>query len=188
MRAKHLITLLTGLGLMLYPLLVYSGLGYWGAESLAMVLLVLAALRLAASRWWGVPTGNSTVLMLAVALVAAVTLASGSVMSLKAYPVIINSFMLALFALSLWRPPSMVERFARLREPDLPASAIPYTRKVTMVWCGFFLLNGSIATATLFASDRVWAIYNGLLAYVFMGLLFAGEYWVRQRVRQKRQE
>lgn len=188
MRAKHLITLLTGLGLMLYPLLVYSGLGYWGAESLAMVLLVLAALRLAASRWWGVPTGNSTVLMLAVALVAAVTLASGSVMSLKAYPVIINSFMLALFALSLWRPPSMVERFARWREPDLPASAIPYTRKVTMVWCVFFLLNGSIATATLFASDRVWAIYNGLLAYVFMGLLFAGEYWVRQRVRQKRQE
>lgn len=185
MRAKHFIALLTGLGLILYPALVYTGVEYWGARSLAVVLLVLAALRLAASRWWGVPAGNSAALMLAVAFVAALTLATGSAMGLKTYPVIINSAMLALFTYSLWRPPSMIERFARLREPDLPATAIPYTRKVTMVWCIFFLLNGAIATTTLFASDRVWAIYNGFFAYVLMGLLFAGEYLVRQRVRHK---
>jgi len=185
MQALRLIPLLAGLVLILYPLLVYLGLEYWGVRSMAVVLLLLACVRLAASRWLGVPSGNALWLVVAAAIVAAVTLATGSVMGLKSYPVVMNMFMLALFTFSLWRPPSMIERFARLRQPDLPATAIPYTRKVTKLWCGFFVVNGALATATLFASDQVWAIYNGLVAYGLMGLLFAGEYLVRQRVRQQ---
>jgi len=185
MQALRLIPLLAGLVLILYPLLVYLGLGYWGVRSMAVALLVLACARLAVSRWLGVPSGNAVWLVVAAVIVAAVTLATGSVMGLKSYPVAMNIFMLALFTFSLWRPPSMIERFARLREPELPATAIPYTRKVTMVWCGFFVVNGAIATATLFASDQVWAVYNGLVAYGLMGLLFAGEYLVRRRVRHQ---
>ena len=61
---------------------------------------------------------------------------------------------------------------------------MPYTRRVTQVWCGFFVFNGSLALLTaLYASDGVWMLYNGLLAYVLMGILFAGEWLVRQRVR-----
>jgi uncharacterized membrane protein len=185
MQALRLIPLLAGLGLILYPLLVYLGLDYWGVRSMAVVLLLLACARLAVSRWLGLPSGNAVWLVVAVVIVAAVTLATGSVIGLKAYPVVVNILMLALFAFSLWRPPSMIERFARLREPDLPAAAIPYTRKVTMVWCGFFVVNGVIASATVFASDQVWAVYNGLVAYGLMGLLFAGEYLVRRRIRQQ---
>jgi uncharacterized membrane protein len=185
MQALRLIPLLAGLGLILYPLLVSLGLDYWGVRSMAVVLLLLACARLAVSRWLGLPSGNAVWLVVAVVIVAAVTLATGSVIGLKAYPVVVNILMLALFAFSLWRPPSMIERFARLREPDLPAAAIPYTRKVTMVWCGFFVVNGVIASATVFASDQVWAVYNGLVAYGLMGLLFAGEYLVRRRIRQQ---
>lgn len=185
MQALRLIPLLAGLGLILYPLLVYLGLDYWGVRSMAVVLLLLACARLAVSRWLGLPSGNAVWLVVAAVIVAAVTLATGSVIGLKAYPVVVNILMLALFAFSLWRPPSMIERFARLREPDLPAAAIPYTRKVTMVWCGFFVVNGVIASATVFASDQVWAVYNGLVAYGLMGLLFAGEYLVRRRIRQQ---
>ncbi len=185
MQALRLVPLIAGVVLILYPLLVYLGLGYWGARSLAVVLLLLACARLAVSRWLGIPSGNAVWLVVAAVIVAGVTLVTGSVIGLKSYPVVMNIFMLALFAFSLFRPPSMIERFARLREPNLPATAIPYTRKVTMVWCGFFVVNGAIATATLFASDQVWALYNGLLVYGLMGLLFAGEYLVRQRVRQQ---
>ncbi len=184
MRALYLVPLLAGLALVFYPLLVYLGLEYWGVKPLALVLIVLACVRLAANRWLGLPSANTLLLMVVIALVAVVTLATGSVAGLKVYPVVMNALMLGVFAFSLWQPPTMIERFARMREPDLPAQAIPYTRKVTLVWCAFFTVNGAIAAATLFASDKVWAIYNGLVAYVLMGLLFAGEYLVRQRIRQ----
>ena len=59
-----------------------------------------------------------------------------------------------------------------------------YTRRVTQVWCGFFVVNGLIAVATaLWASPAAWALWNGLLSYVAMGVLMAGEWLVRRRVR-----
>jgi uncharacterized membrane protein len=46
------------------------------------------------------------------------------------------------------------------------------------------MLNGSMALITaLWSSFEVWSLYNGLIAYVLMGLLFGGEYWVRQRTQ-----
>ena len=48
----------------------------------------------------------------------------------------------------------------------------------------FFILNGSIAAwSALFASREVWAIYNGGVAYLLMGALFAGEWLFRRHVR-----
>ena len=68
----------------------------------------------------------------------------------------------------------------RRREPP---SGVAYTRRVTQVWCGFFVLNGALALATaLWMSDRAWALYNGLIAYGLIGLLFGVEGQVRQRV------
>ncbi len=87
-----------------------------------------------------------------------------------------------IFATSLRFPPTAVERLARLTEPELPPFAVVYTRRVTQVWCGFFVLNGALALMTaLWASNQVWALYNGLLAYVMMGVLFGGEWLVRRR-------
>ena len=107
-------------------------------------------------------------------------------MPLKFYPVVINAGMLFTFGSSLWRPPTAVERMARLTEPNLPEAAVAYTRQVTRVWCGFFVLNGSLALATaLWASPEIWALYNGCIAYLLMGVLFAVEYGVRRRVRAR---
>jgi uncharacterized membrane protein len=103
---------------------------------------------------------------------------------LRWYPVLISSFMLALFGLSLKYGPPMVERLARLSEPDLPDKAIRYTRQVTIAWCVFFLCNGLLAAAlTLWAPLSWWTLYNGLISYGLMGLLFAIEWLLRQRVR-----
>ena len=98
----------------------------------------------------------------------------------------VNAALLGVFAYSLISPPSMVERFARLREPELPASAIGYTQRVTQVWCIFFAANGVIALITaLWASSATWTLYNGLIAYLIMGLLFAGEYLVRGHFKRQ---
>jgi uncharacterized membrane protein len=103
---------------------------------------------------------------------------------LKFYPVFVNAALLSAFIYSLIVPPSMVERFARLREPELPVSAMYYTRRVTQIWCVFFAINGTIALITaLWASAALWTLYNGFIAYLLMGLLFTGEYLVRWRFR-----
>ena len=77
----------------------------------------------------------------------------------------------------------MVERLARIREPQLSPAGVRYTRKVTKVWCGFFIGNGAVALFTvLYADLRLWTLWNGMLSYILMGTLMAGEWLVRQRV------
>ena len=71
-----------------------------------------------------------------------------------------------------------------MSEPDLPASGVAYTRKVTMAWQVFFLVNGSVALATaMLGNVSVWSLYNGFVAYLLMGMMFAAEYLIRRRVR-----
>ena len=48
----------------------------------------------------------------------------------------------------------------------------------------FFCLNAAAALYTVILADlEIWALYNGLLAYVAIGTLFAIEYLVRLKVR-----
>jgi uncharacterized membrane protein len=94
--------------------------------------------------------------------------------------------MLALFGYSLISPPSIIERIARLKEPNLPPAAIHYTRRVTQVWCGFFVINACISLATIFwTTPLIWSLYNGVIAYILMGLLFAGEYFIRKQFKRR---
>lgn len=151
---------------------------------LALSLVLLGALRLAASgqRAW-----------IALALVAFALAAVTGVLNvgwpLRWYPVFVNGSLLTLFAVTLKKGPPMVERLARLREKDLPPHAIAYTRKVTIAWCAFFVVNGTLAAlTTLFGTDEQWALYNGLLAYVAMGVFAGAEYLVRMRVRKKNEQ
>jgi len=185
MPVRRLVAIGLGFLLVLYPLLVYTGLQQFGPRVLACVLLLAALVKLVATIFARQPLGNGGWLLLAATLAGGTTLLTGSVMGLKFYPVIVSVVLLVVFGLSLVRPPSMIERFARLQTPDLPIHAIAYTRKVTWVWCGFFMLNGAIACVSVFASDKIWALYNGLVSYVLIGLLLAGEYLIRLRVQRK---
>jgi len=162
-----------------YPVVVYLALGHVSPRWIALLLVALALARAWVMReafWLG-------------AAALATLLAGASVLGerwgpLKLYPALVNAVMFGLFAMSLWRGPTIVERLARLRETHFPPAAIAYTRRVTQVWCGFFVVNGLLAVATaLWATPAVWALYNGLLSYVAMGLLMGGEWLVRRRVR-----
>lgn len=148
---------------------------------LALSLVLVGALRLAASgqkKWVGLALG-------AFAL-AAITGVFNVGWPLRWYPVFVNAALLVLFGVTLKQGPPMVERLARLREPELPPHAIAYTRKVTLAWCGFFAVNGSVAAVTaLWGTDRQWALYNGGIAYALMGLFGGAEYLVRLRVKRQ---
>jgi uncharacterized membrane protein len=164
-----------------YPLAVWLGEGRVEPRLLAGLLLLAGLSRLPAL------SANQSICCLGgiMALVWVAIWANG-VFALKLYPVFVNFALFAGFAYSLFVPPSMAERLARLREPDLPPQAVAYTRRVTQVWCGFFIVNGAAAFITaLYASSALWWFYNGFVAYLLVGLLFAGEYCVRRCVRRR---
>ncbi|WP_293931674.1 hypothetical protein [Iodobacter sp.] len=163
---------------LLYPLLIYRGMGHFEPKWLALLLLAIALTRavLSKEKVWLIAAAGAAVL-------AAISFFSNQALPLKLYPVLVNAVLCLVFALTLVYPPSAIERLARLSEPDLPPSGVRYTRRVTQVWCGFFIFNGSAALMSALWSDAAWAIYNGLIAYLLMGILFLGEWLIRRRVK-----
>jgi uncharacterized membrane protein len=168
-----------------YPFLVYFGLAAVPPTVMVMVALGLLALRMVGWRrlaspgpWAGIAA--PTILIPAVCLVLSPELA------VKAYPVAISLATALLFLASLRFPPSIVERIARISRPDLPPEAVAYTRTVTAVWAAFLIGNALVSTATaLWGSLELWTLWNGLLSYLAMGVLFLGEWVVRRQVRRR---
>ncbi|PHS69983.1 MAG: hypothetical protein COB23_04855 [Methylophaga sp.] len=176
-KLKHVVIALS----IAYPFMVYWGLQYFNSGLLLLLLLLLVG------RWIvGGELAERKIIIATIIGLLIIIIIWGHQLSLKFYPVMMNFGFLVLFAQSLYAPTTIIERFARLQEPELSPKLIVYTRKVTWVWSAFFLINGSIAAATaLWGSDEIWILYNGLLAYLLIGGLMAGEWLVRQHVKYR---
>ncbi|MCE9640491.1 MAG: hypothetical protein K8S22_10145 [Betaproteobacteria bacterium] len=172
-----------------YPFVVFFSLDVIEPRILGLLLLLLLILRhhyRARLFLRGLGWLSYAVLAALVALSVGVMVTNSEPL-LRLYPAAINLGMLLLFGLSLLRPPSMIEQFARLHKPQFSAADIGYTRRVTVVWCVFFVANGALAAYTaLIGSRELWALYNGLIAYVLIGALMGGEWLYRRYVRGER--
>lgn len=171
-----------------YPLIIYAGMR-WGSPRIVGVLLLANLLlrrRNDAQRLLGDLSWIDRLVLLCLSLHAGFAAWSNSEILVRLFPVAMNLGILTLFSRSLASPQSMIERFARLKEPDLPPVGVRYTRRVTQVWCGFLVVNTGISLWTaIYATQEAWALYNGLIAYVLMGGLFAGEWLFRLYWRRK---
>lgn len=113
---------------------------------------------------------------------------------LKLYPVAVCATLLFFFATSLISPPPIVFRFATMQDKSILKSPYKsrvenYCKKVTIVWCAFFVINIAVAIYTaFFCSEKIWSIYNGGISYLMMGMIFAIEFFVRMRVNKKMQD
>jgi uncharacterized membrane protein len=175
------LTVLTVLITLSYPLLIWFGHGKVEPRWLACVLVLAVLTRLPTLKI----SKFARYTVAGVMLLVIVAVWGNVLLPLKMYPVLVNIAMLAAFGYSLASPPSMVERLARMREPDLPEVAIAYTRRVTQIWCGFFVINGAIAFVTaIWASEAIWSVYTGVVSYILMGLLFGIEYLFRLRFKR----
>jgi len=162
-----------------YPLIVYFGLQHFEPRWVAAFLVTMVLVRL-----FSYPTRSSFGIAAAAISLGLLAWVGNVWLPLKLYPVGVNVFFLITFGLSLIYPPSAVERLARIKEPNLNAEGVIYTRRVTQVWVCFFVINGSFALGTAFwASDAVWTVYNGLIAYCLMGLLAGVELLLRRRLK-----
>lgn len=161
-----------------YPLLWYygreHGAFFWLAAAMCGLWLVRAAVQ---------KTRGQSAVSLLLAAFFALALLFRRPDSMYWYPVAVSLLMLAAFGGSLFAEQTLIERLARLQHPNLPPEGVRHTRRVTQIWCGFFIFNAA-AAALLAFSDRHnwWALYTGMISYVLMGLLFAGEWVYRKRV------
>ncbi len=164
--------------IIIYPLVVYFGLQYFKPKILAVFLCLILLLRFMSRQKINklADKTQDTLITIIMAVIILITLKLNSLSGLKIYPVAVSFSLLIFFSISLFKPPTAIERIARLKDPELSEEGILYTRNVTQIWCLFFLINGSIALYTTFyTSLSVWALYNGLISYILMGMLFAGE-------------
>ncbi|EOX7802642.1 TPA: hypothetical protein ACHKMM_001863 [Escherichia coli] len=186
-RSLPMIKLLTGLLLLAWPFVIWFGLAHNGLHWLLPLIALLLLLRLRQTRRQAGPLQVVTQIVAVVGIalcVASFMLKTHQL--LLFYPVVVNAVMLAVFGGSLWSAMPIVERLARLQEPDLPEKGVRYTRHVTQIWCGFFIINGGIALfTTLYADMSLWTAWNGMIAYLLMGTLMAGEWLVRRQVMKR---
>ena len=170
--------LLVGTLTLLYPALVYFGLAHLRPVTFAALL---AALVLLHPLGVGPDERKLPTIPIAILLAYAVLVAIlDSATLLRFYPVVINAIMFALFSHSLLSGVPLIEQIARARGMEVPQHATGYLRRVTLVWCVFFVLNASIATYTALRSSwAVWTLYNGLISYLLIGALIVGEFVFR---------
>ena len=192
-----------------YPILVFTLLVIFKVETKILSLCIIAL----AAAFFLSATGSkktsekksaldwkpllSSVLFLAAGLFCFIT---GKEFFLKLYSVVINATLLVVFGSTLFLKPNIIFRFATLADKSISGSSYEnqvklYCRNVTIVWCCFFILNGSAAVLTTFADKvfglseekarSVWAIYNGGISYALMGLLFVVEFIIRKLVDRK---
>lgn len=172
-----------GTVLVLYPFWAWYGLSHWGPAAVAAGLAAVTFCRALVTR----SREDWILSVIAVCLCAAAAF-SGQEEPMRLYPVLVNAFLLWAFGTTLLpnRMP-MVERFARMKDAVLPPEAVRWCRGVTQVWCGFFILNGAAALATVFLSRETWVLWNGCLSYIAIGVLFAGEWLLRTIVMHRRE-
>lgn len=186
-RSLPFVALITGALLLAWPLLIGYALAHHRLQWLLPLMALLFFLRFCQSSRQAGPLRVVTQIVAA----AGVTLCVASYLLkthqlLLLYPVVVNVVMLAVFGGSLWSTMPIIERLARLQEPNLPLQAVRYTRRVTQVWSGFFIVNGSVALFTVAYGDMaLWTLWNGMIAYLLMGTLMAGEWLIRRRLRKR---
>jgi uncharacterized membrane protein len=167
---------------LLAPALIYLALRVASPRQVASALLSLLLLRAAAAARSGL-RGYVRALrfpILALAGAGFVSLVWNNPLTLLATPALASFGLLCAFAGSLRRE-SVVERLARLQTGSLSEEEVLYCRRVTVVWCAFFLGNGAIALwLAVAATSEEWALYTGLVSYLLVGILYAAEFVYRQ--------
>jgi len=170
-----------------YPFLIYLGLTRGtprvvglATAAVAIVLVGSQVREAKAKDAWFVLASPLVILTLGIA-----SALSGDSRFVLAMPVLINAVLFVQFATSLRSTP-IIERFARMVETELSEGQIAHCRATTYVWCGLFVVNGTIA-CVLASLGRIeaWTLHTGVLSYVAMGVLGATEYVIR-KVRFRR--
>ena len=169
-----------------YPLFAHLAVVFHDArlEWLALVWLLGISLAgaLFARRLWA----WTTLGLGALALYGLVVVGHGRY-ALYVPPALIPAALFIVFARSL-RPGAtpLISRIATLmRGEALPPALVAYTRQVTVLWCGVFVVMfTSAVVAAIWASPAHWSLMTNVVHYVLLGAIFLVEFTYR-RIRYR---
>src|SRR5574344_339248 len=172
---------------LLYPFLVYYLLQHNLTIVVAIILLLVLLVRLIAGGLKKLFEGL-VLLTIGLLMMALYLWDNRNEVFLLLYPVMINVVFLTVFGSSLAKNNiPIVQKIASLHvKKELQNLAFKdYCRNVTIAWCLFFVVNGSIALVTVIYGNReIWTLYNGVIAYILIGIMFVAEYLVRRFVKK----
>ncbi len=175
---------LTAITLLILPVATHVGVVYHeplialGGIAVFLLPVVLANMR----------GGRYLPLVVAVATIALLGWLFGAFSLLYAVPVAINVSLCALFGSTLLPGNTpLITAYVELQYDSVTPEMRRYTRRVTVVWSGFFAIIAlqSLLLA-LFAPAQVWSLFTNCLNYLFVLALFAVEYRIRRRVLRNR--
>lgn len=157
-----------------YPIAVFVALRHdFSARILGFVLVcvILIALTQHKNIWLGICG----------IILGSLSLISDKEVFLKLYPVFMNAAVCVTFLISLRTVP-LIQRIAEKIKYKMDDYAKLYARRVTIAWAIFMGINTIISLGTVFMSDWVWTLYNGLVSYCLIGAMFIMEYVIRKGV------
>jgi len=166
-----------------YPVLIYLALDVASPRTIALCALALLAARFAIVAPARFVTTARLARLPALAFAGAIVASAlwNDAASLLLTPALVSFALLLAFGLSFREPETVIETFARAQVNTLTPEERAYCRKVTALWCVFFLGNGAVALQLALAgSKEAWALYTAGIAYLLLGLLFASEFVYRQ--------
>jgi uncharacterized membrane protein len=164
-----------------YPFVIHRLL----AAGRPRIALGLAAVALGGLCW---SLTDSRWRWLALSMIAVTSLAAGALhadeLVLFLPPIAINLGLALFFASTLARGREpLISWFARVERGELAPDLEAYTRRLTWIWVGFFLLMAAASLVLAVIGPRmVWAWFTAVGNYLCVGMLFVGEY-VYRRVR-----
>lgn len=97
-------------------------------------------------------------------------------------PVAIYCVLFVVFAATL-RPGRvpLISRYAQMEQGELSAELHTYTRRLTVIWCGFFVAMAALAIVlAAWAPVQIWFIHTFFVSYLLIGMLLGGEYIYRR--------
>ncbi len=181
-RGQSLLVAAGAILLVVYPLASTWVVERFGVRAAAIALAAIVApafafagQRVAAAFGTRAPASIGPLL---VTLAAAVT---GDRLFLRLVPAAVYLVLFELFRASLHGPMSMIEIGARFMEPYAPEFISSYCRKLTRMWCGFFVVNAIvIAVLAIFSPHSWWRAYTGWIIYAVLAVLSVIEFLVRK--------
>lgn len=186
---RRVVKIIASLVACLYPVIVFLCLVVYHMPTRIFSLCLFAfagAIFLATDRHSGLNKLRSLLFPLFLLVAGLCLLLLHSDLVLQLYPLLVSTILFFVFSGSLMGGSSIIWRFATLGDRHLlfhanQAAVKRYCRLVTKVWIGFFALNFTLSLVTIVANNTAWwALYNGVLSYILMGVLFGGEGMVRK--------
>lgn len=179
---KILIVLLSAAFAVLYPLLIHMGVDYVAPQHLAILVVLVAGLRLYLVRKRKSMNLRAFMPFVLVGLGSAVIVFfTDNALVLLHIPTFVNLGLFIVFLKSYLYPPTVIENFARMDYPVMPANAVRYCSRVTLVWSASLLLcTCTCFYLAQFGSRSAWLVWSSVGIYAYHGVVFGVEYLVRR--------